>query len=296
MGKQSVERQVVWRSDIGLVRENNEDRAGYVHHRLAFGAEELDITVFAVADGLGGGADGEEASYQATTASLASVGVQLTYTSQLRQLPDMKEVVRRAFVNANASVRRLACGEVVDGRPASTLVLGVVCNGTLTLGWAGDSRSYLIKEHDTVQLTRDHSRVQFLVDEGIIPEEVARSHPARNVILRALGLTDTVRPDVISVPLAAGDVVLAATDGLIGVVTEGKILETVAAARSVNPHKWLATAAEGLVRAALEAGGPDNVTVLLMAETVAAVAPVTRVYDFMRGRAATRARQEGGLS
>ena len=121
----------------------------------------------------------------------------------------------------------------------------------------GDSRAYLFREGQLTQLTRDHSMVQQLVEAGSITPEQAASHPGKNLITRALGVREDVRPEYQQLELKAGDKLLLCTDGLTNMVPD----EAIAAALS---NTGFFAAAERLVQMALEGGGTDNVTVLLL--------------------------------
>jgi serine/threonine protein phosphatase PrpC len=124
--------------------------------------------------------------------------------------------------------------------------------------WAGDSRAYLLRGASLTQLSRDHSLVQQLVDAGMLDPDRAHDHPNGNMITRAVGAADELRTDVVEHDLAAGDLILLASDGVTRVVTDG---ELASALRSSAP---LAETADGLVWTVLQRGAPDNLTFILL--------------------------------
>lgn len=227
-------------SHVGLVRPNNEDSA-FVGPYCAL-----------VADGVGGGAAGEVAS--------ATAAYALSATVLARAGGDPARVLTEAFRLANDRVRT---GVALDDRRAgmATTVTAVVTDGTrFVLGHLGDSRAYVLRDGELTRVSRDHTYVQDLLDDGrLTPAEVAE-HPWRNVVLRTVnGALDTERasePDLIDLHLVAGDRILLASDGLTDLVTEEEIERTVRA-RSDDD------AVGSLIAAALARGGRDNVTCVL---------------------------------
>ena len=141
----------------------------------------------------------------------------------------------------------------------TTIVAGLVSGSTLTLGSAGDSRCYLVRDGELKQLTQDDSWVSAALGEGILNSDDVERHPLRNVITKAVGARDSIDLDVIEHSFQEGDVVLLCSDGLHGMLNDGEI------ARLLIPGPGsLDEAAAHLVEAANEAGGKDNVTAVLM--------------------------------
>jgi PPM family protein phosphatase len=222
-------------SDVGRVRRDNQD-SGYAGPHL-----------LVIADGVGGAARGDIASSAAVDA--------------IRKLdaPPGNDALSELSATIHLAHDRLA--EIVEAHPeldgTSTTVTAAVFDGThLRIGHVGDSRGYLLRGGELQGLTTDHTLVQSLVDEGRITEAEARVHPHRNLILRAVDGVHEPEPDLFSVPLEVGDRVLLCSDGCSGVLD----IEEMAPLLASGP---LDQAAGALVRAALEAGSSDNVTVVI---------------------------------
>jgi protein phosphatase len=240
------------RSDVGLVRKGNED-SGYAGARL-----------LAVADGMGGHAAGELASAMAVASFAEVAGEELDGTNALAVLGDVID---------QASER---IEEVIGQRPEfkgmGTTFTGLAwLADRLALVHVGDSRAYLYREGRLIQLTRDHTYVQTLVDSGQITAEEAISHPRRNLIMRAIDGVNPVEPDLSIRDLQPGDRYLLCTDGLSGVVPDAVIEDELSRGEPTG-------VVTRLVDLALENGAPDNVTVV--------VADVVDVPDRVGGEAA----------
>jgi protein phosphatase len=228
------------RSDVGRVREGNED------------ALLVRDSVYAVADGMGGHLAGEVASATA-----------LEPVEQLdgRIFPDHAAAVtalRAAVVAANERVSQLAADNPDYRGMGTTLTAALVEGRRLHVAHVGDSRAYLLRDGHFSQLTDDHTLVQHLVDEGQITREEAARHPQRSVITRAIGVSWDVDVDSMSLELQAGDQLLLCSDGLTGVVEDEVIAATLL--ETEDPDQAVTT----LIDRANEAGGPDNITVLLL--------------------------------
>jgi protein phosphatase len=225
-------------TDTGRRRPLNED------HYVAT------APVFLVADGMGG----QDAGELASAAAVAALGT-------LGEL----DAVSRGDVEAvlGAAHDQVLQIETQPGRGAGTTVTGVVvASGAAGPEWLvvnlGDSRTYLQAEGRLERITVDHSEVQELVDAGLITRAEARTHPRRHVITRALGSPSAPRADFWHLPVEAHDRVLICSDGLSSELDDGDI------ARILRDEPDAQTAAERLVAAALEAGGRDNITVVVV--------------------------------
>ena len=226
-------------TETGKVRQTNEDAV------LETG------NLFAVADGMGGHRAGEVAS------SLA-LGVVGQYIEDNIGLIPGEKLVEKAAAAANAAVCQKASSSAKYRQMGTTLTLLYREGDTAYVAHVGDSRAYLFREGDLRRLTRDHSLVATLVEEGEITEEQAMRHPQRNIILKALGLEPRVDVDVSAVRITPGDVFVVASDGLTGLVPDGAI--EAALRESLDPVRW----ARRLADMALEAGGTDNVSVVVV--------------------------------
>lgn len=224
------------RSHVGRVRAINEDRL------LDCAARGL----WAVADGMGGHAAGDVAA----TIAVAS----------LQTLADTHAAIdesglRDALSDANAAIRAGREGRL---RMSGATVVALTLDGDCaTVLWAGDSRAYRWRAGRLDRLSRDHSLVQELIDAGTIDDAQAKAHPSAHVVTRALGCAPVVEVDAVTVDVAAGDRLLLCSDGLTGPVSEATI------ARLLD--RAPAPACDALLDAALAAGGPDNVTAVVIA-------------------------------
>jgi serine/threonine protein phosphatase PrpC len=225
------------RSDVGLIREINED-SGYAGPRL-----------LVIADGVGGHAAGE-------VASSVAVGV-LASLDEDSPGGDILERLSTAVRNANSHLRDMVSGDP-DLRGMGTTVTALLRAGSrFGLVHVGDSRGYLLRDGQLQQITRDHTFVQSLLDEGRITAEEADHHPQRNLITNALDGREDVELDLSVRETRAGDRYLLCSDGLSGVVSEDTIRDTLAAEASTD------VAVEKLVELALKGGGPDNITAIV---------------------------------
>lgn len=225
-------------TETGNVRQINEDAVVETGN------------LFAVADGMGGHQAGEVAS------NLALSIIQ-QYIEDNLGLISGEKLVEKAITAANATVHLRASTSSKFRDMGTTITLLYREGDTAYLGHVGDSRAYLFRRGGLSQLTRDHSLVAKLVEEGEITEEQARHHPQRNIILKALGLEPRVDVDVTSVKILPRDVFLLASDGLTGLVEDTSIAQVLA--EETEPG----AAARRLVAMALEAGGTDNVSVVI---------------------------------
>lgn len=224
------------RTDIGKTRKQNEDAAWMDEAK----------GVFAVADGMGGHLAGEVASRMAIEA------VQRMAKGSA-DIAAMREAVNSAHeaILAHAKANPACAGM------GTTLSALWKCGRYAYIAHVGDSRIYRYRGGELEQITQDHSLVEELVRARIITREEARQHPRRNIITRALGTPGDNAPDMLAADRQKGDVWLLCSDGLTGMVPDEQIAETLA------DEKNLDAAADSLLRQALEAGGRDNVTLIL---------------------------------
>jgi PPM family protein phosphatase len=223
-------------SHVGLVRADNQDSAF------------VGPTCMLVADGVGGGAAGEVAS--ATTAYAVSASA-LMHAGE-----DPATVLGDAVALAQAQVSAGVEADPERAGMATTLTAVVTDGEHFVLAHLGDSRGYVFRAGALTRVTRDHTYVQELVDEGRLDEQGAAEHPWRNVVMRTVNGTEGEIPDLLALYLAPGDRILLASDGLTDLVDEAVITE-VLRTRSDDD------AVSALVAAALGHGGRDNVTCVL---------------------------------
>lgn len=229
-------------TDVGRIRSNNED-AYMINPKASY---------CLVADGMGGAAAGEMASqiFAQTATELFTEG--LPPSEQV-----LVEKVQATFLEANDRIL-----DHVEKHPEHK---GMGCTAELlaftstgfVIGHMGDSRTYRLRQGNFKQLTKDHSLVQDQIDQGLITAEQARSHRMRNIILRAVGVRPSPALDTMRGLIFNGDLFLLCSDGLTDLVEDDDIL------RVLQGNRDLASKAEQLVELANDAGGKDNVTVVL---------------------------------
>ena len=244
-------------TNTGLVRTNNEDNFATVN--LASNA-----CLLVVCDGMGGLSFGEEASRISIDTFLNKVKNSISpfvTADKLSMLSDsmVSNILLGAISSANTHVikRAIERNESI-GVMGSTLVGIMVIDNTAFIVNIGDSRAYILSCGVLSQVTKDHSYVRMLLDDGLITDEQAKVHPKRNVITRAIGVSYDVEPDLYKLNLEKGSRVLLCSDGLTGYFsTEGiaEILKT-----EDDLHK----ACDGLVTGAIAGGGGDNITVVVL--------------------------------
>ena len=227
------------RSDVGLVRSNNQDSAYAGPHLLV------------VADGMGGHAGGDVASSVAV-AHLAPLD------DEAHGPDDALDELGRALGDAHAELLARAEENPELAGLGTTVTALLRAGNKLAMAHIGDSRAYLLRDGELTQVTSDHSFVQHLVNTGKITAEEAEHHPHRSVLLRVLGDFDMeILPDVSVREARAGDRWLLCSDGLSGVVSRDTIAETLTGYQDVG------ACADQLVQLALRGGAPDNVTVVV---------------------------------
>ena len=233
----SLQLRYAARSDVGLIRRGNED-SGYASPRLLL-----------VADGMGGHAAGE----------LASASAVATVANLEASPPEVNDVLG-ALADAIDDVG-IAIGDVISADPEltgmGTTVTGIYwLEDRIALVHVGDSRAYLLRENDFVQLTHDHTYVQSLIDGGSISPADAAVHPKRSLLMRAVDGINPVEPDLSMREAHVGDRYLLCSDGLSGVLSFAEIAEILAQGDPTG-------CVTALVDLALERGAPDNVTVVI---------------------------------
>ena len=226
-------------SDVGRVRKDNQD-SGYAGPWL-----------LAVCDGVGGAARGDLASATAI-GQLRKIDAKPTTSAS----DDMRGQVAGALHRANDRIAELVDDDPSLSGTSTTATLALFDGAKLTFGHVGDSRAYLFRAEEIRQITKDHTFVQSLIDEGRITDEDARTHPHRNLILKAIDGVHDIDADLFDVELLLGDRLLLCSDGASGVLDDGRLADIL----SMGTPDY---AAVELVRASLEAGTNDNVTCIV---------------------------------
>ena len=238
--------QVAARSHVGLKRSSNQDRFLIDRHGERF--------VGVVADGMGGHAGGETASGIALERLAAILD-----DAPLPSAAEAATLLERGAVEGNEEIRSAGDADP-ELRGMGTTLVGLVVDDTASGAFlnVGDSRLYRMRGGELSQLSHDHSVVADLVRQGEITPEEAAVHPRRNVLTRALGVERRVEPQVGSLEVEPGDLFLLSSDGLHGMISDRDI------ARILSADWTLEARCDSLVEAALDAGGADNVTVVLL--------------------------------
>ena len=248
---------VGYASDVGQMRDHNEDTA-VIFQPVQLGYDASDtFGFFIVTDGMGGHEAGEVASSLAARLVSRHILERIFLPYFLNRTPDVSmapptEILRAAVQKANDQVH-----EQVPGG-GTTLTCALVLGRRAFIAHVGYSRAYLLTRYDMHQLTHDHSYVGRLMELGELSPEEAAVHPQRHVLYRAIGQGDGLDIDTYHQPLPPGSRLLLCTDGLSGTVPEKEIGRIIASA--VTPQ----AACDQLLDAANKAGGPDNITAVLI--------------------------------
>ncbi len=233
-------------TDIGMHRKINEDNY-YVN--------ESDVFPYAiVADGMGGHQAGEIASMMAVDIIEEYLAKNL---SEELDYVEAGEVMRQSFISANSIIYNYAKNHYKIMGMGTTATLALIYRGKLITAHVGDSRAYYIADGTITQVTKDHSYVNELLMRGEITPEMAKNHPKKNYITRAMGAEDTLKVDITIKPYNGGRVVLC-SDGLTNFVSDEEIMAY------ISREKPLDTSCEELVALANSRGGADNITIVAL--------------------------------
>lgn len=226
-------------SHVGMVRKVNEDACLVMQ----------DLGLWAVADGMGGHEAGDFAS-QLIVNTLSQIPSSSTWAKFI-------EAAKAQLNQSNFQLRKESARHYHNRTIGSTVVVMLAQENRGACLWVGDSRLYRLRNGELEQLTRDHSHVQELVDQGLLSPEEAQEHPLGNVITRAVGSSDRLDIDVLDFPLEVGDVFLLCSDGLNKAVKDSEIAYLMVHAEH---HEIVET----LIQTALARGATDNVTVVVI--------------------------------
>lgn len=240
--------KIVARTDKGVVRDNNQD--SYTAFELEGGA-----VLAVVCDGMGGAAEGALASSEAVRVIREQVAER--YMSGMSDI-SLKTLLISAIENANKHIYNLSKTDESYEGMGTTAVAALIANSFVYIVHAGDSRAYKISEGELVQLTRDHSVVQNMLEKGEITAEEADDHPSKHIITRALGVDDFIRTDFCQEPFEEDEVLVLCSDGLTNYSKPDDILRLTS---DGCYYKY----ADRLVNLANQNGGGDNITVVAVA-------------------------------
>jgi PPM family protein phosphatase len=242
---------------VGKQRDHNEDALFTLTTALVSDTRQIPFGLYIIADGMGGHQHGEVASAVAIRAMAGHVirELYLPLFNLIDRPPrlSLQETMEAGVEEANEAVLKK------DKGGGTTLTAALILGERMTIAHVGDSRAYLIdSDHNIEVLTRDHSLVTRLVELGQITQQEASVHPQRNVLYRALGQGEPFVPDIITAPLPNSGYLLLCSDGLWGVVEQETILDIIFS--TPTPEQ----ACHKLIQVANKAGGPDNISAILV--------------------------------
>lgn len=230
------------KSDVGIVRELNEDYARYI--------ENENFKVYVVADGMGGHNAGEVASKMATDKIISYI--EENFTDKNKQV-----ILKKAVLYANKEVYSFSHKEEEYTGMGTTLTSCIITDNFIQIANVGDSSCFGITSESIEKITKDHSLVQELLDLGTINEEQAAKHPQKNVITRAIGTKDWVDIDIFNIELGRFKTLMLCSDGLSNEISKEDMLYI------INREQNFDSACEKLVDIVKGRGGRDNITVML---------------------------------
>jgi protein phosphatase len=242
---------------VGIQRDSNEDSLFTLTTNLISNGRSIKFGLYIIADGMGGHENGELASSIAVSKLSAHVinAVFLPSIDSTNHQLDLtlQEVMRDGVLEAHEAIKQAAMGS------GTTLTAALILGDLITIAHVGDSRAYSINPEGQLEiLTHDHSLVKRLEEIGQITPEEASIHPKRNLLYRALGQGDQLEPDITSYSSYPGLKLILCTDGLWGSIPENELKSVLAS----TPEPQIAC--QLLIQAANSAGGPDNITVILI--------------------------------
>ncbi len=257
--------EIAGRTDVGLIREHNED--SFLYGNLASGETftendggvlRVDAvpSLLMVADGVGGAASGEIASSLATEVSFEQLR-QRRERGALKGAVVIADSLQQAILAANKAIHERARADRTHHGMGTTATMALVVGGMVYFAQVGDSRAYIVRGGKATQMTKDQSLVQRMVDAGKLTPEQAERSEHRNIILQALGPEPAIVPEFTRDRLLNDDVIVLCSDGLSNQMTAQEI------AAAVGTQDDLEALCRALVDRALETGAPDNVTVVV---------------------------------
>lgn len=243
--------RILAKTDVGKVREMNQDYY-YIPD------ENESICVYILADGMGGYTGGEIAS----TLAVQSVKkyIHNNYENIEHNKENLLNLIKEAIEYANMMVYEKSLEDKDLSEMGTTLDVVLIKNQKAYIGHVGDSKVYRINESNITKITTDHSYVEKLVNDGTITREEAVNHPKKNMLMKAIGSSSFAVPDLIELEINQDDIILMCSDGLTNTISEEEILRTV--------EKDSDMAVDELIDKANDAGGIDNITVIIIKEII----------------------------
>ena len=257
--------EIAARTDVGLIREHNEDSflfgnlaTGEAFSENNSGVLRVDTvpSLLMVADGVGGAASGEIASSLATQVSFDRLRDRQE-RGALKGAVIIADSLQQAVIAANLAIHEQSRENRTHHGMGTTATVALVVGGMIYFAQVGDSRAYIVRDGVAKQMTKDQSLVQRMVDAGKLTPEQAERSEHRNIILQALGPEATIVPEFTRDRLMGGDVVVLCSDGLSNQISSQEI------SGMVQKHEDLEALCDALIDRAIETGAPDNVTVVV---------------------------------
>ena len=252
--------------DAGRARSNNEDSV----------AIDADTSLAVLADGMGGYNAGEVASNMATSFIRAELGRWLREASAQASDQDVRRAMDICVDNANRAIFNASNANPQYAGMGTTLVVAVFRGGRLLVGHVGDSRAYRLRGSRLQQITRDHSLLQEQIDAGLITPEQAAFSANKNLVTRAVGVEDTVLLETHQHDVQPGDLYLLCSDGLSDMLDDGAIGQLLQSVVSLE------SGCKTLIDAANDAGGKDNISVILVRAAGGTSTPARSWWPFRR--------------
>ncbi len=240
-------------TDIGKERKTNEDSVASLILTAKSFKKSFDCGILVVADGMGGHDFGEVASGIASKKFIEDTIQNILFFSEKNEKIDFSKILLHSIKAANKEVWKLS--KYQTKQIGTTLVGAVIVDNNVFIVNVGDSRAYLVIPQKSIkQITKDHSVVQEMIDANVITKEQAKIHPRRNIITKALGLSEEITPDIFEVEIN-NQTLLLCSDGLHGMINEDEIVKTV--------NGSIYNSVEDLIMLANKHGGHDNISVAL---------------------------------
>ncbi len=234
-------------TDIGKVREENQD---YFYISM----QDSEIKLYILADGMGGYKGGEIASSLAVNCIKSYI--ESNFETNTKDKEALQRLVKNAIEYANLIVYDKSREKEELKNMGTTIEVCLIYNNRAYIGHIGDSRIYRIRKDIIRKLTKDHSYVEKLVQDGTITKEEAVHHPKKNMLMKALGCSAYVEPDIMVKGFLKDDIILMATDGLTNMMTDQEIYKVI----TMNKNE----ATKNLIQIANDRGGYDNITVIMI--------------------------------
>lgn len=248
MIQEGIKLSIYGETDVGKLREHNED----------FIEWDVSTGLVLLADGMGGHNAGEIASELAVNSIRDALQDVLAPNLVDANVIDFNDALREAIVYANDEIIRMANERLECAGMGTTIVVTLFQGDQVIIANVGDSRIYRLREKELSQISKDHSLVQEMLDNGYISEEEAQMSASRNLITRALGIADQVEVDVTQETAESGDLYLLCSDGLTDLVNNDEILQLLLLYKDD-----LKAGCRELIALANEKGGKDNISVIL---------------------------------